>query len=68
VYSSHYSPSRPKAAGLTPKPHHAHQTLSDLRGSLRLRLASTFNHRPNIILLTYYNLKLYAIARIILHK
>jgi hypothetical protein len=33
-------------AGLTPKPHHAQQPLVALRGSFRLRLASTFNHRP----------------------
>ena len=33
-------------AGLTPKPHHAHQPIVGLRGSFRLRLASTFNHRP----------------------
>ena len=33
-------------AGLTPKPHHARQPLVGLRGSFRLRLASTFNHRP----------------------
>ena len=39
--------------GLTPKPHHAHESFSRLRGSFRLRLASTFNHRPrayNLIL------------------
>lgn len=33
--------------GLTPKPHHAHESFSRLRGSFRLRLASTFNHRPD---------------------
>ena len=33
-------------AGLTPKPHHAQQPKVALRGSLRLRLASTCNHRP----------------------
>ena len=36
----------PRWAGLTPKPHHAQQPKVALRGSLRLRLASTFNHRP----------------------
>jgi len=35
-------------AGLTPKPHHAHQPRVGLRGSFRLRLASTFNHRPGL--------------------
>jgi hypothetical protein len=33
-------------AGLTPKPHHAQQQRVALRGSFRLRLASTCNHRP----------------------
>jgi hypothetical protein len=33
-------------AGLTPKPHHARQQRVALRGSFRLRLASTCNHRP----------------------
>ena len=33
-------------AGLTPKPHHAQQPKVALRGSFRLRLASTCNHRP----------------------
>ncbi len=33
-------------AGLTPKPHHARQPRVALRGSFRLRLASTCNHRP----------------------
>src|SRR5664280_3004977 len=33
-------------AGLTPKPHHAQQPRVALRGSFRLRLASTCNHRP----------------------
>ena len=30
--------------GLTSKPHHAHRNFPGLRGSFRLRLASTFNH------------------------
>lgn len=34
-------------AGLTSKPHHAPRSLSGLRGSFCLRLASTFNHRPD---------------------
>ena len=33
-------------AGLTSKSHHARQPRVALRGSFRLRLASTFNHRP----------------------
>ena len=33
-------------AGLTSKPHHAQQPQVALRGSFRLRLASTCNHRP----------------------
>ena len=41
---AHFSPL--EGAGLTPKPHHAQQPLVALRGSFRLRLASTFNHRP----------------------
>src|SRR5947209_10975459 len=43
------APDRPPArrrAGLTPKPHHAQQPRVALRGSFRLRLASTCNHRP----------------------
>jgi hypothetical protein len=35
-----------RRAGLTPKPHHARQPRVALRGSFRLRLASTCNHRP----------------------
>lgn len=31
--------------------------LAGLRGSLRLRLASTFNHRPDVIILSYYTSK-----------
>ena len=43
----HYYASPAKGrAGLTPKPHHAHQPRVGLRGSFRPRLASTFNHRP----------------------
>ncbi len=38
-------PGTPRA-GLTPKPHHAQQPRVALRGSFRLRLASTCNHRP----------------------
>ena len=38
-------PGTPRA-GLTPKPHHAQQPVVALRGSFRLRLASTCNHRP----------------------
>ena len=37
---------RRRRAGLTPKPHHAQQPRVALRGSFRLRLASTCNHRP----------------------
>ena len=36
----------PGRAGLTSKPHHDQQPRVALRGSFRLRLASTFNHRP----------------------
>ena len=32
------------SAGLTSKPHHAHRNFPGLRGSFRLRLASTCNH------------------------
>ena len=39
-------PVGPGRAGLTSKPHHAQQPRVALRGSFRLRLASTFNHRP----------------------
>ena len=35
-----------RRAGLTSKPHHAQRPQVALRGSFRLRLASTFNHRP----------------------
>ena len=35
-----------RRAGLTSKPHHARQPRVALRGSFRLRLASTCNHRP----------------------
>ena len=35
-----------RRAGLTPKSHHAQQPRVALRGSFRLRLASTCNHRP----------------------
>jgi hypothetical protein len=48
----HHSLSAPRPgwarrrAGLTPKPHHAQQPRVALRGSFRLRLASTCNHRP----------------------
>ena len=36
----------PRRAGLTSKSHHAQQPRVALRGSFRLRLASTCNHRP----------------------
>ncbi len=36
-----------RRAGLTPKPHHAQRPRVALRGSFRLRLASTCNHRPD---------------------
>src|SRR3984885_15250967 len=35
-----------RRAGLTSKPHHAQRPQVALRGSFRLRLASTCNHRP----------------------
>ena len=40
--------------GLTSRTHHAHRHFTDLRGSLRLRLASIFNHRPKIMQWTHY--------------
>lgn len=40
-------------AGLTSKPHHAQQDFPALRGSLWLRLPSTFSHRP-AMLINYY--------------
>ena len=42
----HAAPCGGAWAGLTSKPHHAQQPRVALRGSFRLRLASTFNHRP----------------------
>ncbi len=33
-------------------------TLTGLRGSFSLRLASTFNHRPDMIILNYYTRKM----------
>ena len=41
-------------AGLTSKPHHAHGAFPRLRGSFRLRLASTCNHRPETLDNFYY--------------
>ena len=54
LYAAHYCHSRTafdsecRTTGLTSKPHHAHGRLcARLCGSFRLRLASTFNHRPD---------------------